>query len=289
MSPRFKKAIKTVISHFWDFEDSRTSPQTKIALRHLYHYYTDRARNGTPLNIPDTGLRIFSQFEEDGILLAIFATIDVKMPGVFVDIGSGDGINSNCANLALNLGWNGVFIDGNSSNIKKGRKFYNNHPDTWGYPPQFVEALISKDNINEVIQKAGIVDKVDLLSIDLDGNEYWIWEALTCIKPRVVIIETHTEFGFESIVVPYNPSEQYPGLHPHYHGASLIAIKKLAEKKGYRLVGSNLYGFNTIHIRNDICENLIPSISVEKILNMPRNVERMKVFDEIKDWKYIRV
>jgi hypothetical protein len=279
---QIEKILKPIVP------DSRTLPQTKIALRQLYHYYADRAHSGIPLNISDTGARIFSQFEEDGILLAIFATIGAKTRK-FIDIGAGDGIDSNCANLALNFGWDGLFIDGNPVNISKGREFYNNHPDTWAYSPRFVEAMVTRENINDLILKADFSGEIDLLSIDIDGNDYWIWDAITCIEPKVVIIETHIEFGLKSIVVPYEAAYHYPGKHPQYHGASPVAMKKLAEKKGYRLVGSNNYGFNTIYIFKDLYEDLIPAIPVKQVLNHPRNAERMKLFDEIKNWEYIQV
>ena len=108
---------------------ANTSSQTKIAQRRLYHYYRNLALNGSVPSLRETGFRCFSQFEEDGKLLFIFAMLG-QPSGAFVDIGSADGVNSNCANLALNFGWRGVFIDGNENNIIRGREFYSNHPDT---------------------------------------------------------------------------------------------------------------------------------------------------------------
>jgi hypothetical protein len=137
---------------------------------------------------------------------------------------------------------------------------------------------------------AGFSGEIDLLSIDINGNDYWIWDALTCIEPRVVIIETVIEFELNNIVVIYDAAYHYPPKkNPHYFSASPVAIKKLAEKRGYRLVGCMYYGFNTIYIRKDICKDLIPEIPVEQVLNHPRNADRMKLFDEIKNWEYIRV
>lgn len=221
-------------------------------------------------------------------MLAIFGIIG-ETNKVFVDIGSSNGINSNCANLAVNFGWHGLFIDGNENDIRQGIEFYKSHPDTWAYPPKFQKAFIQRENINKLIEDSGIKGEVDLVSIDIDGNDYWIWDALEIISPRVVIIETHIEFGFNSIVVPYDKDYLYPGKHPDYHGASPIAMKKLACKKGYRLVGSNNYGFNTIYIKNGIAEDLIPEVSVEYILKHPRNSERFKLFEPIKDWEYLIV
>lgn len=269
-------------------QQSKTSPETKVEQRFLYHYYRSLVATGSVPLLQETGFRVFSQFEEDGKLLFIFALIGIPS-GTFVDIGAADGINSNCANLALNFGWHGIFIDGNKDNIRKGEAFYNQHPDTWEYPPKFIHSMVMRENINDILKKADVPMDVDLMSIDIDGNDYWVWDAIDCITPKVIIIETHIEFGLRSIVVPYDKDYKFPGKHPDYHGASPIAMVKLANSKGYRLVGSNSYGFNTIYVRNGLVEDILPEIPVENVLTHPRNTEREKRFEPIKDWDYIKV
>jgi hypothetical protein len=111
--------------------------------------------------------------------------------GVFLDIGSADGVNSNCANLALNFGWRGTFIDGDESNIAKGRAFHERHPDTWIYFPKFVQGMITRENINQLLTEASVPPGIDFMSIDLDGNDYWVWDAISVTSPKAVIIETH--------------------------------------------------------------------------------------------------
>jgi hypothetical protein len=294
MPPFLKKVAKKILGSAIDLISSQTnlktknSPQIKINQRMLFNFYQYAIAQGYSFPLTDTGYRVYSQFEEDGILLYIFAAIGSEYKK-FVDIGSGDGINSNCANFAVNFGWNGCFIDGNPQNIKNGKEYYAKNPDTWAYPPTFINAFIQRENINELIRDHGFAGGVDLLSIDIDGNDYWIWDALTVIEPRVVIIETHIEFGMNSIVVPYHKNYSYPGKHPDYHGASPVAMEKLARKKGYRLVGAINYGFNTIYIKDGIGEEILPSVSVESILTHPRNKERQKLFEPIKDWEYNHV
>ena len=100
-----------------------------------------------------------------------------------------------------------------------------------------------------------------------------------------MIIETHIEFGLKNIV-PYDKDCVYPGRHPDYHGASPVAMEKLARRKGYRLVGANRLGFNTIYVREGPAPTTLPSVSVESILSDPRNKERAVLFEPIKDWKY---
>jgi len=266
----------------------KNSPSIQVSQRMLYHFYRHSISQGGRFQLSDTGFRVYSQFEEDGILLYVFAAIGVEHK-TFIDIGSGDGINSNCANFAVNFGWRGLFVDGNPVNIKRGKAYYTRNPDTALYPPTFVQAFIQAENINQLIHDNGFAGGVDLMSIDIDGNDYWIWDALTIVEPRVVIIETHTEFGMNSIVVPYDKDYRYPGRHPDYHGASPVAMEKLARRKGYRLVGANHYGFNTIYIKNGIGEDILPPVSVESILQHPRNQERLNLFEAIKDWDYIHV
>jgi hypothetical protein len=220
------------------------------------------------------------------MLLYIFSLIGMNNK-TFIEIGSDDGVNSNCANLYFNFGWRGLFIDGNPKSIRRGKKFYDKYPHSWFYKPKFVCAKVTCENINELIESNGFKEEIGLLSIDIDGNDYWIWNAIDVTSPQVVIIETHNEFGLENIVVPYDPNYSFPGKHPIYHGASPIAMNKLANKKGYRLVGANELGFNFIFVKNGILDNELPEVSVESLLKHPSVEEGHKKFEPIKDWKYL--
>lgn len=262
------------------------SPQVSISQRALFHHYCIlKGTNSLPA-LRNTGFRIFSQFEEDGKLLFLFSVLGMENK-TFVEIGSDDGVNSNSANLYFNFGWHGLFIDGNRAAIKRGRRFFRRHPHPWSYPPAFVNTRITCENINEVILSSGFKDEIGLLSIDIDGNDYWIWNAITAVSPQVVLIETHNEFGMEDIVVPYDPDYTFPGKHPVYHGASPVAMTKLAQQKGYRLVGANDLGFNFFFVKNGLAEDYLPEVSVESVLQHPSAKEAFKKFDEIKNWEYI--
>ncbi len=272
--------------HFLIFKiRNRFQPSTQITQRQLFHYYQDSLRKNEVPSISGTGFRVFSQFEEDGKLLFLFSIIGMEHK-VFVEIGSDDGINSNSANLYFNFGWHGLFIDGNPKSIKRGKKFFSKYPHPWYYKPKFVNARVTCENINDIIKNSGIEGEIGLLSIDIDGNDYWIWDAIDVISPQVVIIETHNEFGMNNIVVPYDPKYSYPGKHPLYHGASPVAMTSLAKRKGYRLVGSNELGFNFIFVRNGCADQYIPEVSVESVLRHPSVLEGCKDFEEIKDWEY---
>ena len=266
----------------------KTSPSTKIALKNLYLSYRSKVEKGEQLPpISDVGFRIFSQFDEDGIIVFLLAAIGIG-PGKFVDIGGGDGVlASNCANLALNFGFHGLFIDKDLEQIRKGERYYRDNPDTRLYPPKFRRAMVKTTNINQVIRDEGFEDEIDVLSIDIDGNDYWIWEAIECIRPRIVVVESHVEFGMNSIVVPYDENYAWErGVHPQYLGASPVAMTRLAEKLGYRLVGANRFGFNAFYVRNDLGKDVIPTIAVCDVLRHERNKERVRLFEEVKHLKY---
>jgi hypothetical protein len=269
-------------------EAIRASPTVEIAQCNLIATWRQCLNAGITLPLHEVGFRAFSQSDEDGILLYLFTAFGAPNR-TFIELGAADGIRSNCANLAINHGWTGLFVDGDLSCIEHGRDFYSRHRSTRSYPPTFVQQHIDRDNVNEIVRDGGFDGDVDLLSIDIDGNDYWVWESLDCISPRVVVIETHTQFGMKSIVVPYDKDHVYPGKHHQYHGASAPALAKLAKKKGYRLVGANYYGVNTIYVRNDVGVDLIPEVPVESILKHPRTPGRMKQFEEIKDWDYVSV
>lgn len=265
----------------------RFNAAVQIQQRQLYHYYADCARNNQLSGIGNAGFRVFSQFEEDGKLLYIFSVLGMNYK-TFVEIGSDDGINSNCANLAFNFGWHGLYIDGNAKGIERGKKFYARYPHPFNYSPKFICAKVTRENINELVKQGGLNGDIGLLSVDIDGNDYWVWDALEIVQPQVVIIETHIEFGYNNIVVPYDANYMYPGKHPEYHGASPVAMVNLGKKKGYRLVGANELGFNFIFIKNGLADELIPEVSIESVLQHPSVIESFTKFEAVKDYEYIQ-
>jgi hypothetical protein len=264
----------------------RFKPENRLDQKSKVEHYKNALTTGDLPNFQDTGFRLFSQFEEDGLLLYVFTLIGMTNK-LFIEFGSDDGINSNSANLYYNHDFTGLFLDGNENALKRGRHFFKNHPNPKVKQAIFKNALITAENINDLIKDAGFEDEIALLSIDIDGNDYWVWKAIHVVSPQVVIIETHNEFGMNDIIVPYDPEYFYPGKHPTYHGASPIAMTKLANKKGYRLIGANQLGFNFIYIRNDLLQEILPEVSVASLLQHPSNKDAQKRFEEIKDWDYV--
>jgi hypothetical protein len=266
--PRLKSAARDSLGRLLDLVDERrkTAPATKIGLRRLQLEYRRALLAGEPLpSAWEVGLRVFSEFDEDGIALFLLA-VGGAPTRRFVDIGAGDGVfASNTANLALNLGFDGLFVDADESRVERGRRFYSRHPDTMVHPPVFVRSFVTRENVSELVTAAGFTGEVDLLSIDIDGNDYWVWQALDSISPRFVIAEAHPEFGREDFVMPYDPRFDARAAPPGtWIGASAAAMIRLADSLGYRAVAANVYGFNIFFARRDVAEQL-PTIELDEL------------------------
>ncbi|HTU21711.1 MAG TPA: hypothetical protein VMG10_26980, partial [Gemmataceae bacterium] len=156
----------------------------------------------------ESGFRCFSQNDEDGLLLHVFSRVGTTNKQV-VEICAGDGVECNSANLIINHGWRGLLFDGDEDKIARGRRFYARCRDTFLYPPTLVHAWVTAENVNDLVSGHGFVGDIDLLSLDMDGMDFWVWKALTCIRPRVVVLEVNTRWGpHASVALPYQPDFQ---------------------------------------------------------------------------------
>ncbi len=252
-------------------------------------------RNADSKQLPsfrDVGFRIFSEAEEDGILLFIFSILGTTNKKA-IEICAGDG-RGMLTNLILNHGWEGLMFEGNEDNVKKGKQFFNSHPDSYAMPPKFFQAWITAENINNLIKKNGFEEEIDLLSLDIDGNDYWIWQAIDCIKPRVFICETHNIIPSNlSLTIPYDPNFycwDKPKNQLYFRSVSLLAMKKLCEQKGYRLIGTHKWGYNCIFMRNDIGIKQFPEVSVESCHDNPfTRYVQAEIWPQVKDMNWIEI
>lgn len=238
----------------------------------LMNQYRQLAHIGGLPKFSEVGFHTYSQTDEDGFLLYIFSLIGTTNKKV-VEICCGDGIECNAANLIINHGWNGLLFDGNEAQLKIGRKIYDFIKTTSNNPPQLVHAWITCENVNDLILNHGFEGEIDLLSLDLDGIDYWIWKSIDCIKPRAIVLEYNTYWGAEkSVTVPYQPDFSAKVIKGAYYcGASLQAFVNLGKKLGYRLVGSNTKQFNAFFVRNDICTEILPEVDVTSCLEFHHN------------------
>lgn len=261
----------------------------------LQTIYRDLMRSGRELpRLEDTGFKVFSQTNEDGILLYIFSIIGTYDKSC-VEICAGNGIECNTANLIVNHGWTALLVDGNEKLVEAGNAFYKKNRSTFIYPPAFIHAWITRDNINDLIS-AHYQGEIDLLSIDLDGVDYWIWDAIDVIAPRVVVVEYQDIIGPErALTVPYKDDfnawvpPMTDGI-PNYFGASLPAFVKLARRKGYRLVGCNRLGYNGFFVQNGFGDKELPEIPVEACFKHPKVFRGMRErFPTVQDFPWVEV
>lgn len=217
--------------------------------------------NKTSKNLKDYEFKVFSQWGEDGIIQHLTKTIDIKNK-TFIEFGVEDFFESNCRFLLTKDDWKGFVIDGSTRNIDRLKKsnFY------WKHDLVGLDAFITRENINELLAKSGFEEDLGILSVDLDGNDYYILEAINFFKPRILICEYNAVFGAtRKISVPYQAdfyrtSKHYSNL---YFGASLSAMTYIADKKGYALVGTNTAGGNAFYVRKDLVNDQLEVLSVD--------------------------
>ena len=230
------------------------------------------AQAGAAPGLGGTGFQVNSQFEEDGLLLYVFSLLGFGNRKC-VEICAGEGRECNTSNLILNHGFTGLLFDGDAANITRARDYFACHPATRYNPPSCVHTWITAENIASLVADAGFSGEIDLLSIDLDGNDWWIWRALDTVTPRVVITEFNHLWGPEpALTVPYDSAFKavFTQYGSDYAGATLAAFVKLGRLKGYRLVGVNRISTNAIFVRNDIPHFLLPEIHPRDCFGHPR-------------------
>ena len=214
--------------------------------------------------LSEVGFQIFSQFDEDGIIQYLISHLDIpKEAEIFVEFGVEDYRESNTRFLLMNNNWSGLVMDGSEENIKRIKKSYY----YWKYDLIAKHAWITRENINQLIKEEGIEGEIGLLSIDIDGVDYWVWESIEVVNPIIVVIEYNAFFGIEkAVTVPYEPNFYRYNYHPTgmYFGASLKALYKLGEKKGYAFIGCSSGGVNTFFVRKDKLNEVIQPVGLHE-------------------------
>ena len=198
--------------------------------------------------------QVFSQNGEDGIIQEIFNRIGCANK-FFIEFGVENGLECNSTNL-LYKGWNGLWIEGSEAHSKEIKDRFKDL--IAGNRLQIQNAFIDAENIESLFDKADAPAELDLLSIDVDYNDYYIWKAITKYRPRVVVIEYNSIFRPDThFVVNYNAGRMWDKTS--YHGASLLAMEQLGNEKGYALVGCVFTGTNAFFVRKDLVGDLFES------------------------------
>lgn len=219
-------------------------------------------RNIASDNLNDYEFRVFSQWGEDGIIQHLVRGIDIPRK-YFVEFGVQDYRESNTRFLLVNDNWSGLVMDASAANVELIKKdmIY------WAYDVKPVQAFVTRDNINELLRANGVTGEIGLLSIDIDGNDFWIWQAIEVINPVIVVIEYNHRFGQQAAVtIPYKESfdRTKAGHGPFYFGASLQALCWLAKRKGYAFVGCSSNGVNAFFVRRDKRPQNVREVSPEE-------------------------
>ena len=211
-------------------------------------YFADFLADEYPAALLSQRFKLMSQNEEDGITLAL-----LKLAGApnrtFVEIGSGAS-GGNSGMLAQEFGWRGVMVDIDEDKIAKAR-------DKFGVNPKvsFEAIAVSPENINALIERHGLAGEVDLFSLDIDSFDYWVLEAMTVCRPRVMILEYNGNFGPRRSLAIARGTDMAKAVKG-FHGASLVALTKLATAKGYKLLVCDETGTNAFYLRDDLCPEI---------------------------------
>jgi hypothetical protein len=241
------KKIKSYLNNYFDKKDIKIkNNQILVNLAKLQFQNFEKYKNK---NFNDYEYKAFSQFGEDGLINLILKNIYFKNK-TFVEFGVENYEESNTKLLLEGFNWSGTIFDRDQnyiSNIKK-KDFY------WKFNLNTFNKFINSENINSILNEHCEVDKISLLSIDIDGNDYWVWKAMNCADPEIVVIEYNSIFGCEkSVTIPYRPDFDRKKYHwsYSYFGSSLYALYKLGLQKNYILVGTNYNGNNAFFVKRN--------------------------------------
>jgi len=198
---------------------------------------------------------IFSQFNEDSVIQYLIKNLKIENK-IFIEIGVENYEEANTRYLLENNNWEGLIIDSSKENINivKKQNYF------WRHKLKAENTFINVENVNEIIDKYKFPKQIGLLSIDIDGNDYWIWEAISVVSPDILVIEYNALYGSEkSLTLKYEKNFKRPdkGIYKCLYGASLKALTSLSERKGYSLVATNLNGNNAFFVKQTLLNDKV--------------------------------
>lgn len=210
----------------------------------------------------DHEFKVFSQWGEDGIIDHLIRNVRIDSK-VFVEFGVETYREANTRFLLIKNRWQGLVIDGNGKDVARIQR----EAIYWMHNLRAVHAFITRENINSLLKENGVTGEIGLLSIDIDGCDYWVWAAIDAIQPVIVVVEYNAVFGpVRSVTVPYDPEFRREKAHYSYvyAGASLRALVKLGQKKGYVFLGTNQAGNNAFFVLRSHLPDGWRELSVEE-------------------------
>lgn len=220
------------------------------------------------------GFKVYSQNDEDGIIEEIFKRIGTTSK-LFFEFGVQDGLECN-SHYLLHKGWRGIWLEGSGKYC--GEIAIKFRPVIKNGKLKIYHKFITRENIDGIMKETVPEGtELDFLSIDIDGNDWYIWNGMTTFQARVVCVEYNAKFP-----PSLDWKQAYQGRHSwdgsDWMGASLKALQLLGEKKGYKLVGTNIIGANAFFVRNDLVdEKFLESHQAEDLYNPNR--EKLKIYN----------
>lgn len=218
-----------------------------LLARLIWEMARETPRFRDPQRLLSSGFKVFSMHDEDGIIEEIFRRVG-ETNRWFVEFGAGDGLE-NCTTYLLMKGWSGAWIEGSAACYQAILRHLSFAIEEKRLRVKY--SFITAENIEALFAELGVPEEFDFLSIDIDRNDYWVWEAIRRWRPRVVAIEYNASWmSSVACVVPYEPFAVWDGSN--YSGASLKALELLGRRKGYCLVGCNFTGVTSFFVREDL-------------------------------------
>lgn len=210
--------------------------------------------------LTDYEFKVFSQWGEDGILQFLTGNLEIANR-TFIEFGVEDFYESNCRFLMTKDLWQGYVIDGSPAKVDtlESSDFF------WKYPLTAKASFITRENVAELLDESGFDKDLGILSVDIDGVDYFVLEALSNWRARILVVEYNGVFGIDRTVsVPYRADFQRTAQHASntYYGASLAAFFHLATSRGYALVGVNSVGSNAFFVRGDLLNDRVRETSL---------------------------
>lgn len=200
-----------------------------------------------PKSLIPFGHKAFSQSDEDGIIREIFNRIGTTNK-LFVEFGIGSGLENNSLALLFD-GWQGLWIDASARSVRAVRKHF--APVIEAGQLAIAESFITKSNIDRLIAAHIHAEEIDLLSVDIDGNDYHVLAAISCVSPRAIVVEYNAKFP-PPLLFCMDYDETHRWEKDDCFGASLKFLEVRLSERGYRLVGCNISGVNAFFVRDDL-------------------------------------
>ncbi|MDQ0133133.1 hypothetical protein J2T08_001034 [Neorhizobium galegae] len=254
MKGLIKKALRKAGKYMFPSANHPVRDETSLMLQGKQLAHLKSAFVKDPKGLFDFEFKVFSQWGEDGIIEWLVEQLS-PLPQIFIEFGVEDYTESNTRFLLMNRNWRGLVIDGSQDAIAKVRRSELH----WRHDLTAHASFITRDNIDRIFEEHGFSGEIGLLSVDIDGNDYWVWEAIKSVNPGIVVCEYCAHFGdVHAVSVPYKEDfTRHAGHYSgQYFGASLKAFISLAHRKGYTFLGTNASGINAFFVRNDLIPRL---------------------------------